>query len=65
MSAAPDEEDNSWFLNHYRHQDCPVQPSVEWDDEWSCGCDDECPACGAAISPYDSEDLSDGQSTGS
>lgn len=37
--------------NFYRH--C----GVEWDDTWSCGCNDDCPVCGKEIEPYDSEDL--------
>jgi hypothetical protein len=28
---------------------------VPWTDEHSCGCDDECPKCGAAVSPYESK----------
>lgn len=36
------------FLNHYRCEEC----DVEWDDQWSCACDDECASCGADISPY-------------
>ncbi len=43
------------FANHYRHDDCPVEPGIKWDDEWTAACDDECPACGCAISPYRSE----------
>ena len=37
------------FTNHYRCDDC----NVEWSDQWSCACDDECPECGADISPHD------------
>lgn len=36
------------FTNHYHCEDC----DVEWEDEWSCACDDECPECGTPISPY-------------
>lgn len=25
-----------------------------WEDVWSCACDDDCPSCGANISPHDS-----------
>lgn len=39
------------FRNFYRH--C----GGEWDDTWSCKCNDECPKCGAEIEPYRSEDL--------
>jgi hypothetical protein len=37
------------FTNHYA---CSCGAS--WDDEWTCACDDECPGCGADISPEDS-----------
>lgn len=40
------------YLNYYRCDEC----DVEWTDEWSCMCDDECPSCGADISPYDADD---------
>lgn len=44
----------AWFLNSYRCDRC----GKEWQDDWSCGCDDECPHCGARhMSPYNSEDL--------
>lgn len=41
------------FLNTYHCDAC----DVSWTDEWSCGCDDECPQCGADISPEESEEL--------
>ena len=40
------------FLNHYRCDAC----DEEWSDRWSCACDDDCPACGTSISPYDSDE---------
>lgn len=44
----------SLFLNHYK---CP-RCNTEWDDEWDCMCDDDCPSCGMRhISPHNSEDL--------
>lgn len=46
MKTEPDR-----FTNRYRH--C----GVEWADDWSCQCNDECPVCGAEIEPYESEDL--------
>lgn len=52
-----DEEEESQFWNHYCHDDCPVEPGIEWEDQWSCGCDDECPACGTSISPYQSDEI--------
>jgi hypothetical protein len=46
----------AWFRNHYRCGDC----STDWEDEWSCCCDDECPNCGSkGWSPYESEDLTE------
>lgn len=42
-------------LNHYHCDDC----GVSWSDEWSCACDDECPECGKAYTPEESEELSD------
>lgn len=44
----------AWFRNHYTCARC----KGEWDDEWSCMCDDDCPHCGARhMSPDGSEDL--------
>lgn len=34
--------------------DCPDGPRSEWESDWSCQCDDECPECGADCSPYES-----------
>jgi hypothetical protein len=46
----------AWFLNHYTCANC----NANWNDEWSCTCDDDCPHCGARhMSPYESEDLSE------
>jgi hypothetical protein len=39
------------YTNYYRCEDC----GVEWIDEWSCACDDECPECGKDFSPFDYE----------
>lgn len=44
----------AWFRNTYHCTHC----ESEWEDEWSCGCDDECPICGSDWSPADSEDVS-------
>jgi hypothetical protein len=41
------------FVNSYHCEPC----GESWDDEWSCACDDECPACGKAYSPEESKDL--------
>ena len=44
----------AWFRNEYQCYRC----EYEWEDEWSCQCDDECPECGARhASPVESEDL--------
>jgi hypothetical protein len=46
----------AWFQNHYHCGDC----GTEWEDEWSCCCDDECPNCGSGDwSPVESEDLTE------
>ena len=43
------------FLNHYTCDRC----GYEWQDEWSCACDDDCPSCGARhMSPHESEQIS-------
>jgi hypothetical protein len=47
-------DDMAWFLNYYTCERC----KGEWEDEWSCTCDDDCPYCGARhMSPEASEDL--------
>jgi hypothetical protein len=43
-----------WFRNYYTCDRC----HFEWSDEWSCMCDDKCPACGARdMAPVESDDL--------
>lgn len=37
------------YLNQYRH--C----GIEWEDTWSCACNDRCPVCNKEIEPYKSE----------
>jgi hypothetical protein len=44
----------AWYLNNYRCDEC----DVDWEDEWSCMCNDRCPTCDYEIEPYDSDDLS-------
>ncbi|TXG96149.1 MAG: hypothetical protein E6R08_10275 [Nevskiaceae bacterium] len=39
-------------LNEYHCTHC----GHEWEDEWTCACDDECPNCGAVMTPLDSEE---------
>jgi hypothetical protein len=41
------------FRNYYR---CPYD-GVEWQDNWSCMCNDRCPVCNAEIEPFNSEEL--------
>lgn len=38
------------FLNKFKCQAC----AIEWQDEWSCACDDCCPNCEAPHTPYES-----------
>jgi hypothetical protein len=47
-----DGENEDRYTNFYRC-DC----GEEWQSNWSCGCNDECPACGLKdIEPYESRD---------
>lgn len=48
-------ESVEWFVNFYYCPDC----DVEWQDEWSCMCDDECPECGITYTPYESQVIED------
>ncbi len=44
----------AWYRNHYHCGDC----GTDWEDEWSCCCDDECPECGSGDwSPTKSDNL--------
>lgn len=46
----------AWFSNRYKCEGCQFL----WNNEWSCMCDDDCPACGARhMSPYDTDDLTE------
>lgn len=47
----------SGFINYYRHCD------TEWQDRWSCQCNDRCPVCGGEIEPYHSVDEGDEDET--
>lgn len=51
MTALAFHEDGRW-LNRTFECDC----GATWHDEWSCDCDDDCPACGATVAPLDSAD---------
>jgi len=44
----------AWYRSYYKCARC----GLDWPDEWSCMCDDDCPYCGARhMSPYESDDL--------
>jgi len=46
----------AWYRNHYHCGDC----GMDWEDEWSSCCDDECPNCGSSDwSPSRSDDLTE------
>lgn len=47
------DDEESWFHNYYRCDDC----GEAWEDEWSCVCNDRCGTCNKEIEPYKSEDL--------
>lgn len=34
--------------------DCSEGLRCAWESDWSCQCDDECPVCGASVSPVES-----------
>lgn len=55
MSSLPAPVSEIVYLNQYR---CPYC-QIEWDDEWSCACNDHCPSCNAEIEPYHSEVAAD------
>lgn len=39
------------YLNHYRCSCC----GFEWQDRWSCACNDRCSQCNREIEPYQSD----------
>lgn len=39
---------------------CPYD-GTEWDDVWSCMCNDKCPVCNKEIEPTDSVELEEMQ----
>ena len=41
------------FCNFYRCSEC----GTEWQDDWSCTCNDRCPECNTETEPYKSEDI--------
>jgi hypothetical protein len=45
----------SRFTNYYECPEC----NYEWQDEWDCACDDDCPNCGLTCSPCDTDEPED------
>ena len=41
------------YRNYYK---CPYD-HTQWQDEWTCMCNDRCPECNAEIEPYESEEI--------
>jgi hypothetical protein len=58
-----EEEGETLYLNSYRcdHEGRTEegQEPCEWQDEWSCACNDKCPVCNAEIEPYESTEITD------
>lgn len=52
-SACTEWEEPMRYRNRYRHF------GQEWEDTWSCMCNDKCPVCGAEIEPVESEAISE------
>jgi hypothetical protein len=51
LIALAEEDENVTLLVHYRHNDCPVEPGVAWDEENGPeygACNSECPSCGTS-----------------
>lgn len=48
----PEPEPERIYVNYY---ECPYD-GTEWQDRWSCQCNDKCPLCGKEIEPYESVD---------
>lgn len=46
------------WRNSYSCQSCTSE-QIDWQDDWSCECDDDCPACGKSQSPTHSDWLPD------
>jgi hypothetical protein len=54
LALAVDTEGNPCVWLNIYVCDCPDGSQGQWETEWSCQCDDECPACGLSCSPYES-----------
>lgn len=46
------------WRNFYSCRVCTSE-QIDWEDEWSCQCNDNCPNCGAETEPYHSEEIED------
>ena len=44
-----------WYVNHYHCKDC----DEFWQMEWDADCDDKCPKCHSAYTPYKSEEFNE------
>lgn len=54
-----EDENEDRYTNFYRHEEC----NAEWEDNWSCMCNDKCPECNAEIEPYQSRENASGEIT--
>lgn len=52
-NVADKEETTARYRNFYR---CP-NDGTEWQDVWSCTCNDKCPVCNSEIEPYRSDEV--------
>ncbi len=50
-----DNDTPEWFLNVYYCEEC----DKEWEDEWSCMCNDRCPSCDTEVEPSYSKEISE------
>lgn len=48
------------WQNGYTCQTCTSE-QIDWTDDWSCSCDDDCPNCGKSHSPHDQQWLADSE----
>ena len=59
-----DDDDDEVHLKWHNFYKCP-KCGTEWEDEWDCQCDDDCPECGNRhISPHHSEEIDPPKTTG-
>lgn len=55
LGLAADSSGNPCVWRNWYACDCLDGGRSEWSMEWSCQCDDKCPECGCAVSPYQGE----------